>query len=379
MPGAQGATSAAQSNRNESLAKVILTYLVGFFLFLLLLEGAVRMRQLVRYGSARKALYETIVDPASGLIIPTPGQVTLHIRIDSRGLRNPELVVPKPEGTLRLAFLGESNTFGQEASSNEATWPYLATKYIGAKFPNTRFDFINAAVPNYTVSESSRVLTNRIKPLDPDVIIINHAALDLYADTHKLATEEGLLYRGWTSRLAFLDAYSVGWGILRQRLETDVRLFRAQREIGTLRHFDPQTLSIGFHQKLAALVEAAQQQSRMVVLVTYPYKARRNQSPQEQLENCSTTILYAPWMSVNDILNGFDEYNRVVEEVGREQGVLVVDARDVIPGDDLHFFDSVHYKDAGSALLAKKVTDELAGAIGGLVQTRNNVVSMKRQ
>lgn len=377
MSGAQATAELADARGNESLTKLVLTHLVGLLLFLLLLEGAVRMRQLVRYGSARKSLYETTIDPVSGLTIPTPGQATLHIRIDSRGLRNPELVMPKPEGTVRLAFLGESNTFGQEASSNDETWPSLTTKYLGAKFPNSRFDFINAAVPNYTVADSSRVLTYRVKPLDPDVVIINHASLDLYADTHQLAVERGLLYRGLTSRLAFLDAYSVGWGILRQRVETDVRMFRAQRGVGTL-DFDPRSFSAGFHQRLAALVDTAQQQSRLVVLVTYPYKARRNQSAREQLDNCSTTILYAPWLSVKDILNGYDEYNRVVQEVGREKGVLVVDPRDSIPGDDAHFFDSVHYKDAGSELLAKKVSDDLADAIGELVESRNTVISMKR-
>src|SRR3712207_5046244 len=102
------------------------TIVVGSILIaLFILEGGLRVRQYLKYGSTKNTLYETIQDPASGLVIPKPNQSTRTIHIDSRGFRNPELIVPKPEGLVRIAFVGSSTTFCAEVSSNEATWPHL--------------------------------------------------------------------------------------------------------------------------------------------------------------------------------------------------------------------------------------------------------------
>jgi lysophospholipase L1-like esterase len=42
--------------------------------------------------------------------------------------------------------------------------------------------------------------------------------------------------------------------------------------------------------------------------------------------------------------------------------VLLIDEEDAIPGDALHFTDTVHFTDAGSALMARRVTHALTEA-----------------
>src|SRR5215831_21298984 len=74
-------------------------------------EMAIRVRQYIRFGTFTRIEDTYKVDTKSGLRIPVPGSSTGGIRINSMGFRSPELVVPKPASTIRLAFLGSSTTY----------------------------------------------------------------------------------------------------------------------------------------------------------------------------------------------------------------------------------------------------------------------------
>ena len=106
------------------VALLATTVLLG----LCLMEGAVRLYEWKRYGTVTGAGFELVLDPATGLHIPKPGQTVRGIRINSQGFRGPEISRVKPPQTVRLAFLGGSTTFCAEVSSNEATWPSLVWK-----------------------------------------------------------------------------------------------------------------------------------------------------------------------------------------------------------------------------------------------------------
>src|SRR5512143_2051214 len=101
---------------------------VSLLVALLLLEGAVRVRQWMRYGTTQADAVELVTDPATGLRIARPHMDTGRIQTNSLGFRSPELETPKPRGRVRLAFLGGSTTFCAEVSSNAVTWPALVMK-----------------------------------------------------------------------------------------------------------------------------------------------------------------------------------------------------------------------------------------------------------
>jgi hypothetical protein len=67
-------------------------------------------------------------------------------------------VVPKPAGTVRIAFLGGSTTFCAEGSSNQATWPHLVWQALQTAHPNVRFDYLNASAPGYATAALLRNL-----------------------------------------------------------------------------------------------------------------------------------------------------------------------------------------------------------------------------
>ncbi len=350
-------TAALRSQLRKRLLLVALS-IFSSVLALLFVEAAARIRQWFKYGSAGNTVYSTTVDPASGLEIPTPGHRTRTISINSRGFRGPELVIPKPRGRIRLAFLGESTTFCAEVSSNEATWPHLVWKSLQDSWPTMQFDYVNAGVPGYGVTQSLRNLEYRVKPLHPDVIVIYHAINDLSKDARALAVQQGLFDGKSVVDHSLVGRWSLAYYLVATKYQMIRRGKRATELSGRL-DFDPPTFSRGFHHRLRELVEASKAAAPVVAVATYSQWVRRNQAPEDQLRACQSTIYYNPFMSVEGILKGVEEYNRVIRDVARETGVILVEGENNIPGDERHYNDSVHFKDAGAKIMAQRVMGAL--------------------
>lgn len=318
----------------------------------LLLEGVLRVRQWRKYGIAAPSFYELQEDPATGLRIPKPGSRVGPISIDSRGFRGPELELPKPPGRLRLAFLGGSTTFCAEASSFEATWPERVRAGLAAAHPGLSVDAVNAAGPGWSTRESLTNLVHRVAPLAPDVVVIYHATNDLTRDAQARAIAAGLAEKdaGGTSWLARV---SLAWNLL----EKNLRYHARQRDTGSRTlDVDVGALAEDFRTRLDALVSSARDHgAKLVVLVTFSHRARRDQAPEELREASGSSRYYMPYLSVETILDGFDAYNRVIREEARRLGTVLVEGEDTIPGDAAHFADSVHFTDAGCALQAERV------------------------
>jgi lysophospholipase L1-like esterase len=332
--------------------------LASIILALLMVEAGARVRQYIRYGSAANTVFKTAVDPGSGLLIPAPGSSTRTIHINSRGFRSPELQQPKPPGRIRLAFIGSSTTFCAEVSSNEATWPQLVWKQLQASYSDVQFDYVNAGVVGYLVNTSLRNLEYRVKPLSPDVIVIYEGINDFSIDTRELARQQGLYSQEQMEVSDPLARYSLAWYLIEKKAQMLVREKKASSAAGRL-VFDPSALSGGFHDKLRRLVQAAQEVAPVVALATFSQQVRRGQPPEQQLRACGSTLYYNPFLSVEGILSGMEEYNRVVRTVAQETNAVLIEGEDQIPGDAQHFNDSVHFKDAGAVLMAHRVIQAL--------------------
>ena len=156
-------------------AKAALTsvlVVIALALLLLLAEGATRLRQWIKYGHFGHLETVYTVDPDTDLRVPVANAQTATIQINSLGFRGPEITTPKPPGHIRIAFLGASTTFCAEVSSNDLTWPHLVAQRLKSALDTIPFDYVNGAVPGYSVRSSLRNLRERIARLEPDVIVI---------------------------------------------------------------------------------------------------------------------------------------------------------------------------------------------------------------
>lgn len=352
MMGSEGARISPLWKR---LALVFGAILIG----LLVIEGGARLRQYLKYGTLGAGVYVWATDPATGLTIPRPSTDIGGIQIDSRGFRNPELPCPKPEGTIRLAFLGASTTFCAECTPNRTTWPELVCASIARRFPAVRFDYINAAVPGYTTEHSLVNFEGRVKPLEPDVTVIYHGTNDLSSDTRLLAQEQGI--HTTAEDISWLARISVAWFLIEKNLTVRARQRRATSAAGRLR-FDPASLSDAFRERLDRLVSRVGETGSIVALATFSTHVRRDQPPEQQLRACNTSLYYMPYMSVEGLLAGFEEYNRVIREVAVARNAVLIGSEHSIPGDPTHFADSVHFNGTGARSMAERVATALAGS-----------------
>ena len=331
--------------------------LVATVLGLVFVEAAVRVRQWLKYGTTEVSFYSFVVHPESGLEIPEPGQDLGPIRVNSMGFRSPELEIPKPEGRTRIAFLGGSTSFCAEASAQEKTWPYLLVDKLRARDPGLDIDFVNGGVAGYSTEHSLTNLRTRIEPLEPDVIVIYHGTNDLTSDTRTLAASEGL-FDPDHKETDPVGEFWLSWYLLKKNV-----LFRARQEgAGEQKRleWEPETASLYFAERLRRLVREAMRVAPVVCVVTFSQRLRPEQTPAEQLESCSSSLYYMPFLDVPGLMAGFLEYNRVIREVGEETGAILIEGENRIPGDGEHFKDSVHLSDKGLAIHAERIFEALS-------------------
>ena len=345
------------SARAKWTALVVLT--TGMLVLLLAAaEIAIRVRQVLRYGTASTIEETYTVDRKLGLRVPIANLAKGNISVNSLGFRGPEIPMPKPPGTLRLAFVGASTTWCGEVSGNDKVWADVVAKSLAQAFPAHRFDYVNGGVPGYTIPASLKNLELRIAPLAPDIIVIYEGMNDLSGELREVAAAKGVTRDAKMEPASWLADYSLLWNLA----EKNLRVWFAQRRVESAEgrlDLDAAALGQRFRLDLTGLVQAAQQRAKRVAVATFSIQLRPGQSPEEQLRAAASRLYYEPFMTPQGILAAYRRYNEIVREVADATDALLIDGENDIPGDPAHFADTVHFTDAGSAAMAARVTRAL--------------------
>jgi hypothetical protein len=346
-----------------------LTFAVRFVCVTLVLaflcEGYLRVRPWIKTGIFWRSVfwgtdqtYKT--DPKTGLRILIPASNFGPVHINAFGFRSPPIPLVKPAGRLRLAFLGGSTTYCAEVSSDEMTWPYLVVAEVRRRFPDLDIDFLNGAVPGYSTKTLKPYFERWIARFHPDVIVIYEAANDLSLNSYTLAREQGVTKHTVDQSMGWLAQHS----LLVYLVEKNLKTLALQHEVQAQQKIvlDQARLDAMYRRDLTALVEASKQVADLVVTATFASRLRAYQSPSELQAAAATSLYYMPYLTAGAILEGFLHYNDVIRSVAAEEDTLLVGDEDSIPADAVHYKDSAHFADAGSVLMAKRVTDALLRA-----------------
>jgi lysophospholipase L1-like esterase len=339
-----------------------LVWLIAYVLLLAAAEVGVRIRQIVRYGSNFWGIEDTYtVDsmgilnaPATELRIPVPGTFG-PIKINSYSFRSPEIEKIKPSGKLRIAFLGGSTTYCADVSSNEMTWPHLVWGALHARWPSLDLDYLNAGVPGYSTKMLLRSLNARVAQFSPDIIVIYEATNDLTLNSRDLAREQGLVRARQEETIGWLGRHSLLAYLIAKNLDVMRQQSRTESKI----KLDMSTLNAEFRNDYTNLVETSQKVASVVVTITFSPRIRAEQSPEDRRVAAITSLYYMPYMTPDDLITGFDQYNKVIRDVSRTRGTVLVGDEDSIPGDAEHYVDWVHFSDAGSRAMANRVAQAL--------------------
>ena len=281
----------------------VIALLIGFLVVAILLlfaEAGIRVRQWIKYDRSVfkvEALYHT--DTKTGLRTPIPETRSSRISINSLGFRGPEIANPKPQGTIRIAFLGGSTTFCAEVTSDMATWPHLVVEALRNTWPDQHFDYVNAGVPGYAVNHSLKNLKLRVKQHDPDIVVIYHASNDLSKNSFKEARALGIVNERADKALSWPAEYSLLWYLV----EKNLKILRAGSEAADKNKKLPVELEIlvePFERDLRKLVVEARKTAKDVALVTFSIRIRARQSPDEQTVAAASSLYYMPYMTPSD-------------------------------------------------------------------------------
>lgn len=102
-----------------------------------------------------------------------------EVRINSHGIRDDEFPREKPPNSIRIAFLGDSVSFGWLLAKEDA--PSEILEEVFNEYSNgPRFQVMNFAVPGYNSAIEMEVLRSKALPLEPDVVILQYARNDTF-------------------------------------------------------------------------------------------------------------------------------------------------------------------------------------------------------
>ena len=136
--------------------------------------------------------------------------------INADGYRGTALAKEKPRDTLRIAALGDSQTFGIGIGEGES-WPAVLEASLRRSLPGRKVEVMNCAVPGYDAEQEAAALETRWLAYAPDLVLLGYFANDPppptnLPDTSKtwsrwmlgelLPNRRGFL--GWTRRTSAL-------------------------------------------------------------------------------------------------------------------------------------------------------------------------------
>ena len=292
--------------------------------------------------------------------------------VNSQGfISTPELTVPKPPGTIRIVFLGESSTAGVGARSKQLadadTWPWQTVDRLRKDLPGQRFELINAALGGYTSFESYGRLWSRLRFYSPDVIVVCHGWNEMYyfANPESAQTWKTLPDGSWTfdrtpalvqaKKPVFVDNFiwpSQTLALLRFAVWNDEGDGEAGAPMKITDHYDPRGVDI-WRTNLCLLRET----SRLIKAELFVAKQATlvvPGLPQEQRARCRYEL---HGFDHDAHLRAFADVYRVIdEEIPADH---IIDLTSVSGRPDC-FHDHIHPTKEGASRLAELVAAKLS-------------------
>jgi lysophospholipase L1-like esterase len=286
---------------------------------------------------------------------PRFAQEALGIRINSLGFRGDEIDPRKPAGTVRVACLGDSATFGMYLDGRLAalhtSYPGELARLLAAEGP-AGVEVINAGVLGHTTGEGLAQLLTRVLPLAPDVVTVR------FGNNDHLLLRTGQLPPAWYvwdwAALRLLPASAFGWELVRLA-------FHGYRQALALRA-PPARYRVPldrFERNLRRFVRIGRAHGVRVLFVDFPYRdIARGESPGQAFPDYFTDA-----RSLAEFHAIHERYQAAVARVADETGTPLLRTADAFqrsPTPVFTDFDLSHPNEAGIALLARVLFEDLA-------------------
>ncbi len=95
----------------------------------------------------------------------------VSVRANRYGYRGPEWPIERPPGAFRIAFLGDSQTFGYAVDEND-TYPAQLERRLRAAHPDTAWEALNFAMVGFNTSQEAEACSLDVRPFAPDLVLL---------------------------------------------------------------------------------------------------------------------------------------------------------------------------------------------------------------
>lgn len=155
----------------------------------------------------------------------------VEVRINERGFRGPVVPYETPPATARIAYLGDSVTFGYRVARWEDTYPFVVEDLVEAT-DSLSIETVNLAVEGYAQWQQAIVLAGEGDRYHPDLVVVGFVLNDV--------TEMFYLSRFGGSDVGFQlrHSYTSRWdrwlskSALVYQIQNVVREVKAKRRLG---------------------------------------------------------------------------------------------------------------------------------------------------
>ena len=141
------------------------------------------------------------------------------LRTNQFGMRGPECSLTKPEGTLRVAVVGDSIAFGWGVKEEERYSSILAEKLAAAR--GGPVEVLNFAVPGYNAMIEAALIEQKVSQFRPDILILHFVNNDDSAPYFMTRPE---------SYTTLQKSFLVTW--IRERLDTSKKVVNPNLSTG---------------------------------------------------------------------------------------------------------------------------------------------------
>ncbi|MGB8991451.1 MAG: GDSL-type esterase/lipase family protein [Desulfobaccales bacterium] len=335
-----------------------------------------------RYINLREVLprVDTVVIPADKTVRISDGlvQKPYRVRADANGFILPYNHYAKPD--LTLVFLGGS-TVACIYVDEDQRYPYLVGQLLEQK-TGKKITSMNAGFGGNNSLHSLDILLNKVIPLKPGVVVMMHNINDLVALIYdrtywgKNPTRKPIVDFYFYKNLTGLKALStLARDMYIPNLHAAIRILshkifgkkvkESDDEFAYIRGkkltVDQAAIINEFKMNLQTFIAICRARKITPVLMTQFNRLKAD--PDSKVLKAMQGFQSDSKIPVSEFIDLYAKFNEAIREVGKANGVLVIDLAALIPQDKQYMYDEVHLNDQGSQLAAQLISDRLRSLV----------------
>ncbi len=171
-------TTSKKYKKPRNIILNIIILLITILIVLFLIEGVLRLANICEVAPKQSGNLFTFIqknkNPSMVYELKPNAEGYLagkYVKINSQGMRSSEISL-KSENSYRIAFLGDSITFGWGVDANES-YPEIFGEMLRKEF-NKTIEILNFGVPGYVAEQQYEVLKDKVLDYNPDLLVIGN-------------------------------------------------------------------------------------------------------------------------------------------------------------------------------------------------------------